>query len=826
MKIIADFTKKARGGGLILALTLAGVTTSYAAPDLNPKVLPYSSPAYVEDMTALEWNPAGLGFHNNQLAYYYGWLDNYSAGDSSFLLNLFGLSLGWQNRAWRDDSGNQGRYGKFSLGQSFSFQKAFSLGLMYDWYSSEEAKYDTLTNLRLAAQILPSRWFSTGIHWYQINQPHFAGQKLDSRVDWGVGLRPLGTSFLTLSYDFQHNNPDNPGEWYEGVAGARLKFHGTGLQVGGHYYLASGEARLDMRYEVRNLALVGSGSGVGAASGAHYGAGFNLLMGDEYFTSYDITGKVLEIDLRQPVVEKQPDNFLFLNENQVTMMDLVTGIRRAAEDDGIRSIFLIVDNFRAGYGRAGELRAALAEFKKSGKKIVAWCPSPGNKEYYLASVADQVYTPESATIALTGLSMELYSVRDFLNKIGVQADFVSVGKYKSAPETLTRSTPSEANLEATQGILDGISREFRRSILASRPAVEKKTFQTILDKGFLNTAQAKRAGLVDGTATRHEALARAVGVKNPGDRVVLKATEYFKTKEYDDSWGYRPEIAIIYLDGEITTGESGGGGIFSDNVAGSETITGAIRKAGESPRVRGLILRINSPGGSGLASDLIYKEVQAFKKKGKPVIVSFGDVAASGGYYVAAAADEIITNKNTITGSIGVFGGKFSLQGLYKWLGVNKTILKKADKAAIFNESAPFTDEERDILRQHMEHFYQLFVERVASGRSLDNQEVDKVAQGRVWTGTQARERNLADRHGGLLTAIALMKNKLEMGSEDRLHVREFPASRFQFWNREHLVRALGIRPDVERALRVTFGESRLRDKDVLFLLPYKAEVE
>jgi protease-4 len=418
----------------------------------------------------------------------------------------------------------------------------------------------------------------------------------------------------------------------------------------------------------------------------------------------------------------------------------------------------------AGWGKVQELRDAVTRFRKSGKPAYAHLEFCGNKEYYLATACSRVYALPTAILQVSGLEAEVMFFRNTLDKLGVEAQFEGVGKYKNAPNQFTETGFTEAHREQMDALLDSLHQQYVAAIAAARGKTPDEV-QAIVDAGPYEGRDALQAGLVDELLYEDQIEDR------------LKAERITPGKYVRSASGLgldgRPKVALIYAVGDIAPGESQNGPLGSE-MAGSDTVAGALREARKDDSIRAIVLRIDSPGGSGTASDVIWREVM-LARRSKPVVVSMGDVAASGGYYIGMGSDGIVAQPATITGSIGVFGGKFSLHGLYDKVGMTKEILTRGQHADLFSEYRPWNDEERAKYRSLMVSFYQDFVTRAAEGRKKKFEEIDAVAQGRVWTGTEALSHGLIDRLGGLDVALGLAKERARIGKDEDVNLVVLP---------------------------------------------------
>ncbi len=503
-----------------------------------------------------------------------------------------------------------------------------------------------------------------------------------------------------------------------------------------------------------------------ALGAAAVGAFALLLRGQD---GGGITGKdhYLALDLEGEIPEPPSSDLTpFFSRRPPTLRTLVESLDRAGSDAKVKAVVLRVSFLPdAGWGKVQELRDAILRFRKSGKPAYAHLEFCGNREYYLATACDRIYAVPTGLLDVTGLSTVTTFLRGSLDKLGVEAQFEGVGKYKNAPNQFTERAFTEPHREQMEALLDSFYEQYV-SALAKARGKSREQAEGILDQGPFDAQEALKLGLVDELVYRDQLHERLKNVEGWSPvRYVKKARGF--------GLDGRPKLALIFAVGEIVSGESQESP-FGGSFAGSETVARAIKSAREDDGYKAVLLRVDSPGGSGSASDVIWREVQLTRKK-KPVVVSMGDVAASGGYYIAMGGDAIVAQPGTITGSIGVFSGKFSLRGLYDKLGVSKEILTRGRHAALFSEYRPWTAEERERIRGLMESFYEGFVAKAAEGRKKPVAEIDRVAQGRVWTGAEAFRLGLVDRLGGMETAILVAKEKAKIAKEQDVQLVVLP---------------------------------------------------
>jgi len=478
------------------------------------------------------------------------------------------------------------------------------------------------------------------------------------------------------------------------------------------------------------------------------------------------SNSIMHISLDYPIKERADKNPFsefglmgFDNKKRIGLNEILLSLEEAKEDDHIKGIYLDVSSLAAGFATIEEIRNALIDFKKSGKFILAYSEVYTQGAYYLASVADKVYLNPEGMIDFRGLSSELMFFKGSLEKLEIEAQIIKVGTYKSAVEPFILDKMSEPNRLQVNSFLGSMYDHFLSEISKSRK-IPKNTLFSLADSAKVrNPKDALVYKMIDGLKYKDEVLDELkarTGTDKKKDLNSISIEEYAPApgeKERSSS----DRIALIYANGDIISGEG------NDESIGSERISRAIRKARRDKKVKAIVLRVNSPGGSALASDVIWREM-VLAKKSKPVIVSMGDVAASGGYYIACAADSIFAQPNTITGSIGVFGIIPNMQNFFKnKLGITFDGVKTGKFADLGTVSRPMTDAEKMIFQQEVNRVYSTFTQKVADGRKKSPAYIDSIGQGRVWSGTEALQNGLVDRLGNIDDAIASAARKAKI---------------------------------------------------------------
>ncbi|MEL0240248.1 MAG: signal peptide peptidase SppA [Flavobacteriaceae bacterium] len=491
---------------------------------------------------------------------------------------------------------------------------------------------------------------------------------------------------------------------------------------------------------------------------------------------------VLKIALNRPIVDYKggsgDDPFSVFFEETIALDEVVAAVQAAAEDDRISGISFETPFFLGGWSQAETLRNALIEFKSSGKFIYAYGDSYSQKSFYLSSVVDSLFVTPTGFVDLRGLSSELTYYKSFQEKSGLRMEVIRHGKYKAAVEPYLNDAPSKENIEQVQELIDGLWDEVGAQ-MADQIEVSRADFEGwVNDLATRDLEKAKELGLIGGLIYEdqyEDALKRAVGaskndLSESSKLNTISSSSYFKTIKstpIDSS----DRIALVYAQGSILYGEG------SPTIMGQETMNKALQSAREDRNIKAVVLRINSPGGSALTSDLIWREVEKTAKE-KPVVVSISDVAASGGYYIATPATYIIAQPTSITGSIGVFGTLPNASELAEQWGVSSYTLSTHERSATYSPLRPLSDTFRAELTEGIEQTYQTFLERVASGRSMSIESVDAIAQGRVYLAPKALELGLVDEIGTLDDAI---NKAAELAAIDEFKLREYPRYKSDF---------------------------------------------
>ncbi len=482
---------------------------------------------------------------------------------------------------------------------------------------------------------------------------------------------------------------------------------------------------------------------------------------------------ILELDLTEGITETRPTDPLsaIAGRNRVALPDVLDGLRRARDDDRVTVLVARLGGKSVGLAAVQELRRAITEFADAGKTTIAWAESFGefsasNVQYYLATAFEKIWLQPSGDLGLTGIAVERLFLRGALDKIGADFQVAKRQEFKGAAEQLTETRFSEPSRLATERMTESVTEQLVQAI-ADRRGISREKVSELIDGGPYLAARAQAESLVDQLGYRDEVYTEARKLAGP-EAVVVYLGRYQRAKALAERarttvtsvpGSPEPGVALIYATGPIRRGRSGRG-LVSGGAMGSDTIAAAIRTAAKDEHVRAILLRVNSPGGSYVASDTIWREVVRARAAGKPVVVSMGDVAASGGYYISMAADEIVAQPGTITGSIGVLTGKPVLGEALGRVGITSDRITHGAHSAMFSQLQPFSTDEWALVNDWLDHIYADFTGKVATGRGMTTEQVDEVAKGRVWTGADALAHGLVDQLGGMEEAASIARRR------------------------------------------------------------------
>jgi protease IV len=684
-------------------------------------VMPLSVTA-TDDALAMFANPAGLATYRGFNIYYLYKIDKWKITENSSLAGQIGpIGFSWI-------PGSPFSYG-LGLGVKLGDYVSFGTRFFH--------RYANYWNIGML--IRPAKSISLGATWPDINYQNWRA------VIAGIGIRPFGNR-LTL---FAETELDTMQKIWFGIFGQPVK----GIEL-------KGMIKTDLSFSF-GIDLSFGKTGIGY-SGAKLKTSDKIEHSVYLRFNKDIRpslvptqSRFLTLKLSGQIQDIKPGFSLMGPDVQRTTYDILKLLNRAKDDSTIQGIILTLEQPDLSFARAWEIRDALQAIKGQGKKIIVYSPHLSTNTYFIASVADLIISHPLGDVIIPGMYSQVSFVKGTLQKLGIEAEYERVGKYKNAPEILTEDSLSPAYREVVNSVLDDYYGYYLNTTAQARNFT-KEEFQKKIDYGFFTADSARNAGLID-TFAYADNLDSVLENKFGKIRKISESNYLGQT--YDKSDWVEPanKIDVIYATGSISQGESGTDLLNGGMTIGSNTLSRAIKKARQDKSVKAIILRVDSPGGDGFASDLIWRELE-IAKKSKPVIVSMGPVAASGGYYISCNGNKIFALPTTITGSIGVFDLKLVMAGLYDKIGLKNEIIKRGEHADAMSDNRKFTPEEERIMQKWIEDFYGQFVNKVAKGRNKPYAYIDSIAQGRVWTGNQAKTIGLVDTLAGFFSAIDYAK--------------------------------------------------------------------
>ena len=551
---------------------------------------------------------------------------------------------------------------------------------------------------------------------------------------------------------------------------------------------------------------------------------------------------VLALRVAGSLPDYTPDDPLkrFFGGPDQSLTGLVMQFKKAKVDKRIKAIMLDVDMSGVGWAKAEELRDAIADFRTSGKPVYAYIEFGLNKEYYIATACDKIVVPPPGELFITGLAADVMFFRGSLDKLGIYPDIFQIGKYKSVGDMFTQKKMTDAHREYVNSLLDDLFNRYIAGIAQARHK-SPEDVRKLIDDAPYNAAKAKEVGLID-EAIYHDELEKEIkarlGYKDSDQFAPVRASEYRDVSPETLGLNKGEKVAVIYATGDIGSGRSENSPSGGQSI-GSDTLAKALTDAAVDKSIKAIVMRVDSPGGSGLASDIIWHAVEAANQK-KPVVISMGDVAASGGYYISASASKIVAQPSSITGSIGVVAGKPVMKGLYEWLGISNEYVLRGKEAGMFRETEKFSDDERAKFEDWIKTtYYNDFVPKVAKGRHKDPKDVDAVGQGRVWTGAQAKDRGLVDEFGGLDRAIEVAKQLAKIPADKGVErvILPYPQtflqellsgggdnSNTQIEQQRAVLAALP--EDARRAFRYMALMDRMKNGESMLLMPFDLRIK
>jgi len=737
----------------------------------DPVATPASSLVLQDDALALDVNPAALGrlpawslaFLHSEIDAQGSWLGR---GDALYFSTpVFGpLSVGLTLQSVRPDElaprplGNpEADRAIAALAIAFAPGAPLSLGVTARTFASGNAQFDGLTSFDAGLQLRPSNWLSVGLVGRDLflSREGFGtgGLDLGSTAQLSAGLRPFGSDAFTFDFTLVGDPADL--ERLGGRAGVVVEVPYVGALTG----LVEADDLGDVDSALRVVAeLAVTGEGLTAVGGGMGGDGFESKLGWYAMLRAEghprpglpLSARVLDLEISALTARG--------------MLGVSLALERARIDPRIAGVLLRPRESGMPLAYAQELRLQIQALRAAGKPVVCHLDSASGADFYACAAANRRLLDPAGDVRLMGSSSTVMLFGETLKKIGVRADFVRIGAYKSAPEQYTQGALSEEAREQTRGLLDDVHRRMLAD-LAHDMKVPQARIAQIMDEGPHLAYAAKTQGLVADTVDEKEIDDAALAVF--GGKQVSRSLPADTARP----WGLRPSIGVLVVDDQIVDGESVDVPFIGIHMSGGETLVEELDAMAADPNIRAIVLRVDSPGGAALASDKIWRAVRRARER-KPVVASMGAVAASGGYYVACAANEIWADPSTLTGSIGIFYGKVDVVGLAGILGIGIENFARGKRAGAESIFRPFTEEERAALADAMRTYYRLFLTRVAEGRGMKVEAVDALGRGRVYSGDAAQRVGLVDRLGGFASALMRARELAGLGPDAPVDVR------------------------------------------------------
>lgn len=659
---------------------------------------------------------------------------------------------------------------RLTLSASFAPRPGWGLGVAWHHLGVDGPARGTDTfDVGLATRL--GNHLAAGAVVRDVNAPRAGTVELERRYELELVARPLGNDRIELGVGGRIGEADGDADGW---------LRASGRVARGVFVEAVGETRALTALETtgsgvhardeRDLrATLGVSISFGEVGVALYGSG--RLDGDG--EAHPLGGTVVARWSEKPVPAVQGHGARIERlefTGGVSARDVTAAVlrlRAIARDPDVIGVVLAIDGANAGWASLDELRREVQRVRARGKKVFAYLVAASARDYWLASAADKIYLDPGGGVRLIGFAGTTIYFRGLFDQLGVSAQFEKIAEYKSAPEQYTETAATPIARQMRDELYDSLYQSFVAGIAEGR-RLDPAVVQGLIDGGPYSAGQLDKDHRLVDAVGEPERVAQLIAVELGGLAPVTEAPV-----EKDDRW-QRPTIAVIYADGDIVDGKSMTIPFLGRKLVGGETIAGLIAAARESPLVDAIVIRIDSPGGSALASELMSREV--FKTRGvKPIVCSMGDLAASGGYYLAAGCDTIFASPTTITGSIGIFYGKFDLSGLLAKLGVTSETFKRGARSDMESMFRPYTDEERVVLLDRLRYFYGRFTDAVSRGRGLTVAQVDAIGRGHVWSGVQAKGIGLVDELGGVGDAIELAKRRVGLAPDAKVRILSLP---------------------------------------------------
>lgn len=807
---------------LLLAAPLAHAADGDAvASGAERPTLPFRSVAGEDGVHTLYTNPSLMNFDRDAgYAVYYDTTGMDGVNALTFATTAGGVGAGLGYR----QLGDAGGWWTVTSGVSLRFAEGLAFGSSVNWQLPDGGD-NNFVSWDLGADWRPTPWLGVGGAVLNLGNPA-PDLGVFTRYTGGVAIRPVG-DYLTVGVDWLGTTPPDADVQHALQASIRTR------PVRGIWVRAFSEHSLDDPADVRfggalelHFADLGIGgharAGIGDAAPGGGGWIQSVPQDDQLFHAGRAVAK-FEFDEGYPY---QPLGNILQGPGE-SYLTLLRRMNDAAADNQVRGVLLELDETPFSLAQVEEIRGLIQKARANGKPVVAWLSGDvSNGAYLLASACDKVYLHPAGNLSLVGMSAEMQYFRGALDLVGVGAQYAKRAEYKSAPEQWTETQSTAPAREQMDALLDDLYEQLVKGVADGRKKTPEE-IRELVDKGPFTADEAQKAGLVDGLVYRDQLKKQLEGTFPDG----WGSDEDYGKRPDNSGWQPQRAIAVVVVDGAITSGRSSPGGILGGASTGSETVVKMLDKARRADAVKAVVLRVDSPGGSAFASDEIWRAVERVKEAGKPVIVSMGGYAASGGYYVSANADAIYALPSTVTGSIGVYGGKINTEGLFEKLDIHSEIYARGRNAGMFSMSRPMDDVEFAALDRMIADTYRQFKEKVQEGRGLSPEAVEEVARGRVWSGVDAKEKGLVDAYGGFVDAVERARLEAGMAPNAPWSLVTFdpwfdvddPAAQVV---RARILATFGPKVETPAEIDHMMALWALRDERVYALMPYRLELK
>jgi len=800
-------------------LLFAGLPAAAFAQSAERPVMPFRGLAGEDGVHVLYANAALMNFDRDPgYAVYYD-TSSLDRGLHSLTLATTGTGLG-TGIAYRQVGNDALDWWTVTSGASIRLAESLAFGTAVHWQLPDGGD-NNFVSWDFGLGWRPSPWLGFGASALNLGSPA-PDFGVVTRYGGGVAVRPFGDT-VTMGVDWYGVAPPDTSLENHLQLTARVK-PAKGLWLRGFADLPwsdpsaiSAGGAVELRFADLGLGVDARNNADGSVGGGGY---ITTIPKDDQLFQPGRDVAVFELDEAYPYNPRAT----FFSEGGEGYLTLLRRLHDAAGDPEVRGLVLELEQTPFSFAQIEELRGVIQEARANGKPVVGWLGSnTSNGAYLLATSCDRIYLHPASSLELVGLSAELQFFQGTLELAGVDAQYAKRAEYKSAPEQWTNTRSSGPAREEMNALLDDLYATLVGGIADGRGKTREDVAQ-LVDKGPFTAAEALANGLVDGLAYPDE-LERELRSSFPNG---FNLKEGYGERPDTSGWEPQHAIAVVVVDGAITSGDSSSGGLFGGGSTGSKTVVKALDQARRADAVRGVVLRVDSPGGSAFASDEIWHAVERLKEEGKPVIVSMGGYAASGGYYVSAGADTIYALPSTVTGSIGVYSGKFNAEDLFAKLKIQTEYFNRGRNASMYSMAKPFDEVEYAALDRLTGETYAQFKDRVGRGRHLNEAQVEAVARGRVWSGADAKEQGLVDEFGGFFDAVDRARDAAGMKP-----TAPYVLVAFDPWGGgpggdlpARLVRSL-VKPvaTLPKELEPFWDLALLRDEQVWAMMPYHLEI-